>query len=160
LPRGGATRKVKIGAWPAVSLDDARKAARLIAGQVALQKDPAAERRIEKDRARNILSRALEDYDAALKRRHIVNRATLVSTLRRGLAPLLTREVAELTRAHFVDLIEAIANSGRLGAAGDLRKQSRAFLEFCVAKGAVQFNVLAGMRMPRSSRVERLVGGR
>ena len=94
-----------------------------------------------------------------MKRRHIVNAKTIGSTLRRGLAPLMTRDVGALTRKDIVQRIDALEAAGKPGAAQDLRRHSRALLEFAVTRGLVQFNVLAGMRQPRSSRVERLQGG-
>jgi site-specific recombinase XerC len=102
------------------------------------------------------LARALDDYERTLERRKIVNAKTVMSTLRRGLAPFAAREIDTLTRADLVGLIEDLENAGKPGAAIDLRSHSRAWLEWAVSRGLAPFNPLAGLRRPRSSRAERL----
>jgi integrase len=154
--RGAAAKKIRIGDYPTIGLDDARKAARQLAGEVASRKDPAADLRAERMRAKSALPLVLDAYEADLFRRRIVNTQTTMSTLRRGLAPLSTREIGSLSRRDFVTLIDAIEASGRPGAAADLRKHSRSLLEFAVSKGLAHSNPLAGMRRPRTSRAERL----
>lgn len=96
--RGEPSRKVTIGSWPSLSVDGARSAARMKTGEVASGADPATERRVERTREKSELRLVLEGYDASLRRRHIVNRSTILSTLRRGLAPLMTREISTLER--------------------------------------------------------------
>ena len=159
-PRGAGrsetARKLTLGAWPSVSLDAARAAARAKSGEIALGRDPAVERRAERTRERRIVSAALDEYENSIRRRRLVNVPTIMSTLRRGLAPLMAREIDALTRADLVALIDALESAGKPGAASDLRKHLRTWLEWCVAKGLVQFNVLAGLRLPRASRAERL----
>jgi integrase len=154
--RSEAARTLTLGSWPSVTLDAARAAATAKAGEVALGKDPAAERRVERTRERRVVSRALDEFELAIKRRRLVNAATIMSTLRRGLAPLAMREIDALERADFVDRIDALEAAGKPGAATDLRKHSRSLLEWAVSKGLARFNVLAGLRRPRASRAERL----
>jgi integrase len=127
-----------------------------MAGAVALKQDPAAERRNERNRERRVLSKALDEYERAITRRKLVNVATIMSTLRRGLAPLAAREIETLTRIDFVGRIEALEAAGLPGAAADLRKHARSLLEWAVSRGLAPFNALAGLRRPRSSRAERL----
>jgi integrase len=158
--RGGGrkepVRRVTLGSWPTLALDSARAAAKAMVGEIALKKDPAMELRDERNRERRIVSRALDDYERSLHRRRIVNVKAVMSTLRRGLAPLINHEIDTLTRKDLMTQIEALENAGKSGAAQDLRSHSRAWLEWCVARGLVQFNVLAGLRRARSSRAERL----
>ena len=154
--RGSPSRKLTLGSYPTVSVDAARAAARMRAGEIAGGSDPAVKRRVERERARNLLGKVIDAYIGNLVARKIVNRATIASTLRRGLAPLMGREVDTLTRRDFVLLIDAIEADSRPGAAQDLRKHSRSLLEFAVAKGAARANPLAGMRRQRASRAERL----
>jgi integrase len=154
--RSEAARTLTFGSWPSVTLDAARAAATAKAGEVALGKDPAAERRDERTRERRVVSRALDEFELAIKRRRLVNVPTIMSTLRRGLAPLASREIDALTRADFVDRIDALEAAGKPGAATDLRKHARSLLEWAVSKGLAPYNVLAGLRRPRASRAERL----
>jgi integrase len=154
--RSEAARTLTLGSWPSVTLDAARAAATAKAGEVALGKDPAAERRIERTRERRIVIRVLDEFEHAIKRRRLVNVTTIMSTLRRGLAPHANREIDALERADFVERIDALEAAGKPGAATDLRKHARSLLEWAVSKGLVRFNVLAGLRRPRASRAERL----
>jgi integrase len=157
--RSGKNRMVRIGGWPAVSLIDARKAARDLAGQVARGQDPAAKRQADKHRDSSTLRALFAEsgpYQRELERRSIVNRKAVLSSLNRGLHRLLSRDVADITRQNFVTAITAIEDQGRPGAAEDLRKFSRTFLEWCVSTGRASHNVLAGLRRPKRSRAQRL----
>ena len=156
LGRGGPSRKLTLGQWPGVTLDAARDAARSRAGEIAKGADPAADLRDERNRERRMVSMALGEYESTIRRRKLVNVPTIMSTLRRGLAPLMNHEVDALTRKDLMTQIEALENVGKPGAATDLRSHSRAWLEWGVARGLVQFNVLAGWRRARNSRAERL----
>jgi integrase len=68
----------------------------------------------------------------------------------------MSKDVADLTRQDFVSAIAAIKAAGKPGAAKDLRKFARTFLEWCVSSGRAHSNVLASLRQPKRSRAERL----
>src|SRR6516162_10742975 len=157
--RSGKNRMVRIGSWPTVSLNAARKAARDLAGQVARGQDPAAKRQEAKRRDSSTLRHLLAadgEYERHLKHRHIVNAKVIISGLNRGLHRLMSKDVADLTRQDFVSAIATIEAVGKPGAAQDLRKFARTFLEWCVSSGRAHSNVLAGLRQPKRSRAERL----
>ena len=157
--RAGKNRMVRIGTWPTVSLAAARRAAKVLAGQVAHGQDPAAERQEAKRRDSSTLRSLLAadgEYARHLKRRHIVNAKQALSSLNRGLHRMLSNDVADLTRRDFVSAISALEAAGTPGAAQDLRKFARTFLEWCVSTGRASHNVLAGLRQPKRSRAERL----
>jgi hypothetical protein len=157
--RSGKNRMVRIGSWPSISLNDARKAAKVHAGQIARGQDPAAERQDAKRRDSSTLRTLFAEggpYQHDLERRGIVNRKVVMSGLNRGLRRLLSKDVADLTRRDFVSAISALEAAGKPGAAGELRKYSRTFLEWCVSTGRASHNVLAGLRRPKRSRAERL----
>ncbi len=154
--RSEAARRVTLGSWPTLALDAARSAAQALAGAVALKQDPAAELRGERNRERRVLLKALDEYERAITRRKLVNTPMIMSTLRRGLAPLAAREIDALTRVDLVGRIEALEDAGLPGAAADLRKHARSLLEWAVSRGLAPFNVMAGLRRPRESRAERL----
>jgi len=154
--RRESARTVTLGAYGKVALRDASIAARKIFGRIADGQDPAARRREERTRERRRLDKALDGYEHALIRRKIVGPKPIMSTLRRGLAPLMAREVDKLGRADIVKRIDGLEAKGLPGAANDLRKHSRSFLEWAVGQGLAPFNVMAGLRRPRASRAERL----
>jgi integrase len=164
-PPGGravSARMVRIGASPTIKLDQARKVARDIAGQVARGADPAAERQKAKRRISVTLGDLLAadgEYERHLQRRHIVNTKTIMSGLNRGLARLKTKDVKDISRRDYVVAVAAIEDQGKPGAAEDLRKFSRMFCEWCVSRGLVTANVLAGLRRPKQTRAEKLAAG-
>jgi integrase len=138
---------------------DARKIAKGYAGAVAKGEDPAAARQEERRRASSTLRTLLAEggeYERHLKRRQIVNTKVIMSILRRGLPRLMSKDVAVITRQDFVTAITAIEDQGKPGAAGDLRKFSRTFCEWCVERGLVNANVMAGLRRPKQTRAEKL----
>jgi integrase len=156
------SRMVRIGTFPTLTVADARKAARKFAGQVARGEDPAAKRRAERTRSASTLRALLADdgaYERHLKHRGVVNTRVALSSLRRGLTRLMNQEVSQLTRADLVAAITAVEDDGRPGAADDLRKFTRVFLEWAVNSGRAPSNVLAGHRQPKRSRAERLKAG-
>src|SRR5262245_57651491 len=64
--RKGSSQTLRLGSWPTLSVDAARKAARVQAGMVAHGRDPAAERREQRRRVKATLRVALDDYEHAL----------------------------------------------------------------------------------------------
>jgi len=90
-------RLLKLGAFPSISLDDARAAARIHAGNVAKGKDPAQQRAEERRRDRATLGKLLAGdgpYELHLKERGLVNIKPALSSLRRGLKAHMTADVA------------------------------------------------------------------
>lgn len=161
VPGGGrqvARQWVKLGDVGALSLKDARTAAKAKAGEVAKGGDPAAERREEKRRERALLEPALDAYEASLKERHVVKRGNVMSLLRRELQEPLGNgtDLATLTRADLVKRLEAVKASGRPGTARELRTRAGVFLGWCVDQGLIRANPLAGWRQPRRTRAERV----
>jgi integrase len=160
--RSGTNRMVRIGAFPTVTLADARKRARDLAGQVARGQDPAWERTEAKRRDGSTLRALLVaegPYQRDLERRDIVARKVILSGLNRGLHKLMSKDIADLTRRDFVSAITALEAAGKPGAAGELRKYCRSLLEWAVNTGRASHNVLAGLRRPKRSRAERLKAG-
>lgn len=154
--RSVSPQKIGIGAWPAVSVDAARRAAQIEAGRIARGENPAAERRESKRKEKATVAAALDEYERGLKRRKYANLATAMSTLRRGLEGIATRDVSTVTRRELVDILERIESRGKAGAAADLRKHVRTFLEWTTNRGLTAFNVLAGLRRERATRAERI----
>src|SRR5215831_17498164 len=153
------SRMIRIGTFPASSVAVARKRARDLAGKVAHGGNPAAERQAERMRDKATLRALLaegEAYPRELERRGVVNIKPALSSLRRGLHGLMSTEVTHLTRRDLVNAIDAVEHDGRPGAADDLRKFTRVFLEWCVGSGLLTANPLAGLRRPMHTRAERL----
>lgn len=166
-PRGTPARMLRIGAWPTVKVAAARQAAHVHAGEVAQKKDPAAEkaevRRRETAQLKVLL--AMEDkeagtesgeYEQHLIHKRIVNRKAIMRSLRRGLAGLMAKDVAQLTREELYAAIYKIEAQGKPGAAADLRKFIHRFCEWACKAGKAKTNAIAGIRKDMASRAERL----
>lgn len=158
--RAAKLRAVKLGSYPALSLDAARDAARTHAGQVAKGHDPAAERRALRAQARaETLGDLLAQhgvYEKALRRRELVNWKVALSSLRRELKPLMGQEPKTLTRKDLVRRITALEDADLRGAAADLRKFSYSLFEWCVQHDHAPSNPLAGWKRPPKTRAQRL----
>ena len=155
--RSAQIRSVKLGSWPTLTIDAARTAARAHAGQIARGADPAQVRTDQRRKAAatlGVLLAADGAYERNLQARGIVKIKMTMSSLRRGLARYMDVDIAKLSRRDLVEALDAL--QGRPGARQELRKCSRTLLEWSVSTGLAPFNVLAGMRMPPKTRVQRL----
>jgi integrase len=159
-PRGGgSSRMVRIRSFPDISVAKARKIASTYAGKVAEGGNPAADLHAERMRDKATLRVLLAEggpYPRELERRGVVNIKPALSSLRRGLHGLMSREVSYLSRHDLRAAIDAVETDRGPGAADDLRKFSRVFLEWCVERGSIIANPLAGLRRPMRTRAERL----
>jgi hypothetical protein len=162
-PHGGGRsvnpRLLKLGSFPSISLDDARAAARIHAGDVAKGKDPAGQRAEERRRNRATLGKLLAQdgpYELHLKERGLVNIKPALSALRRGLKAHMAADVAAVSRNDIVTAIGELTRIGKRGAAADLRKYARTFCEWTVEQGLAKFNPMAGLRTPSRTRHQRL----
>src|SRR5262245_30197863 len=93
MPRTAPPKKMTLGRWPTVNCGHARRLARVALGSVAGGGDPSAERREAKRKEQAKLATVLDKFEASLLDRGYVNRATTMSTLRRGLASMLYRDI-------------------------------------------------------------------
>ncbi len=154
--RSRAPQTVTLGAFPSVTVKDARTAAKARMGEVARGHDPAAAIREAKRQQRALLSTALDDYAAALQVRKVVKVREMMSTLRRGLKGLERRDLGELELRDALAPIERLEAAGTPGAAHDLRKIFRSFLAWAQSTGRVKYNVLSGIRRQRTTRAQQI----
>jgi integrase len=157
------TARTTIGPFPRLKVQAARKQARILAGQHAGGADLIAERRAAKRAARataatlGALIAEGGEYETYLIGRSVVNWKTALSALRRNLAPdHKSTDLHHLTRRDVTNAMDKIEKTGKRGAAADLRKHAYSFFEWAVGRGFTSHNVLAGMRLPKQTRAERL----
>lgn len=155
--RHAPKRFIALGDVAVLSLAEARRIAREHLGTVATGRDPVAEGKAEAKQARARLGPALDRYEADLARRRVVKRAEVLSLLRRELLrPLGNVPLAEIDRATLADRVNAVAASGRPGAAAELKTRATVLLGWCVGEGLIKSNRAAGWRRPRATRAELL----
>jgi len=163
-PGVDGTQRKTLGAWPRFKEKDARAAAKIATGDLVRTGDPNAAKREAKQqqlaaKERKTLGELIEangPYERALLQRGIVNWQVALSAMRRGLAGHLTKDIRSLTRRQIVADADRIAATGKRGAADDMRKHAHTFLDWCVSRGFVDTNVLAGYRNPKQTRAERV----
>jgi integrase len=152
--RRAPTRRFKLGDATTLDPKEARRLAKAKLGLVAAGGDPAAERDEERRKERAQLDKALDRYEADLKRRGVVGTGHTMSVLRRGLAGL-GPDVADLTRTDLMERVEKLEKDGKVGAAAALRTRSAGFLNWAANAGLIPANPLAGLRRTRATRQQR-----
>jgi integrase len=157
LGRLAASRTMTLGRYPALSVDDARKAARSAAGRVAMGDDPAKVASEKKKRERWTVAAACDAYEIELRRLKFVKTSDRMSSLRRGLSKHMNKELASLTRADIMDALSEREAAGLTSA--DLRKGVNGLLNFMIERGRLQFNVMAGVVRGKKTRHEIIASG-
>jgi integrase len=150
----GKRTRLILGDASTIGLGDARKLARKKITKAADGVDLKAERKVHKTASARVVSKVLDAYELDMRARqcspnHVRNTR---SVLERGLAKLLKRDLAALTREDFVRLIEAVRSDG---ARQSLRQRVTPFLNYAVNAGLIPHNVMAGWKRPRASKAER-----
>lgn len=154
---GGKQRKMRLGSFPALGTDKARKLAKGVIGDVAGGTDPAQEKIELRRRAKAKVGTLLDEYLEERKGRGIVAAQQEDSALRAGFGEkVLSSDVAAIDRRQIAGLIDKMSQDGRAGAAGYFRKSARTFLDWCVNNGMCQGNPLAGYRLPKRTKAEKL----
>ncbi|MGM0583867.1 MAG: tyrosine-type recombinase/integrase [Pseudomonadota bacterium] len=173
--RRGSVKRMTIGDATRWTLEEARREAARLRGEVADRKDPAQERRErvearkaeEAERAaldaRLRLGDALDAYERYLERRGVRDRANVLSALRRRLKAdppkgLGDVAVADIDRSDVMGIVQKMEADGLQGAAKSLRQKSATFLNWAADQGHIAVNPLAGMRKERETRAQRLAG--
>jgi integrase len=141
---GGQKRRLPLGSCSAISLANARLAARQIAGAVAGGKDPAAERKaavLEAKREALTLAALIHQWERlhlAGKRPNYAVAAS--SALRRSFEKLLDAPAVGLDRAAVVRVLDDLAKDGKAPMAGATARYGSALFGWAVKRGALTSN--------------------
>ncbi len=157
--RDGRKRRVPIGRWGAVTLKQARAAARGILGEVANGRDPATERvearaRVAAQAAadRLTLARLVDEWgEIALAGRREGYRREAVRAIRVAFVDHLNRPAAALARGDAVDVLDAMARAGRAAMAGRTLAYARACFGWAARRGKVADNPFQGLPIATGS---------
>lgn len=150
---GNKHRRMNLGRYPAVSLKEARDAAKRILTSAMEGGDPAAERE-RKKADRNEAQEAVRDTFATLFG-HYTNRhlSTLKSgdtvkrELERHAVPVWgDRSVHDITKRDVIDLLDSIVDSGRKVTANRVRTYLGGFWNWCISRDVTQTSPVQGIK--------------
>lgn len=153
--RNAQQRRITLGVAGSVRLSDARAAAQKHLGEIAMGRDPQAERKeaVRADATR--LDVLLDTYEKHLAARKVVNRKTIMSLLRRELLGPLGKVYADnIRRRDVAERVEKLEADGWPGTAQDLRSKATTFFGWAVNRDLIYANPLAGWRRERTTRAQ------
>ncbi len=147
---GGVHRRMTLGAYPILSLADARQRARDALAAAAEGRDPAEEVRAAKapkpetdrDRVATLFGTYAKRHLAKLKSGDVVKR----ELERHVIAAWGDRDIHGIARRDVLDLLDGIADSGRVVTANRVRSYLSGFLNWCVERDVIGASPAAGVR--------------
>lgn len=157
----GQRRRVPLGSCGAVTLDDARKAAAAIMGDVAQARDPAAirkadveARRREKERERMTLAVLVDTW----KELHLVHKreryaGEAVRALKTVFASQWEKPAEDLDRTSVVRVLDGLAKTGSVAMASRTAAYGRACFQWAMKRGSISVNPFA--TLPAMGAVEK-----
>lgn len=149
---GGVHRRMSLGAYPVLSLADARQRARDAFAKVAEGRDPAEEVRTAKapkpDKDRDTVRALVALFD----KRHL-SKLRSGATVRRELdrhvvAKWGDRDVTTITRRDVLDLLDGIMDSGRATTSNRVRAYLGGFFNWCVERDVLAITPMTGVKRP------------
>jgi integrase len=153
----GSKRRIPLGSCSAISLFDARLAARQIVGAVAGGKDPANERKsvaLDAKRKALTLGALIGQWDKLHLSSKRPNYAIAASSaLRRSFGKHLDAPAADLDRPTVVRVLDDLAKDGKTPMAGATARYGSSLFGWAVKRGALAFNPF--QRVPVAPTVRR-----
>lgn len=154
-------RRVPLGSVDAISLADAREAARVVMGEVAKGADPARERkavaegaRIAELRERTTLSKMVADWNRLhLSARRPGYQAEATRALEKAFAEWWSRPADRLQRQDVV----AVLDNAPTSMARSISAYGRACFAWAQSRGTVQHNPFFGIRLPPDIKRDRVL---
>lgn len=157
--RNGKRTRIKLGAWPAMGLSDARDAARAKHNEVVEGNDPNEEKRETKREAERVartqrkLSDVLDDYQrvklSQLRRGAPVRRG--IDGQRGLLRKFASKDIASIVRTDIVDAVRKHAEKAPMAANRNLA-YVKAFFNWCIDQEIVESNPAATIKKPAKER--------
>jgi integrase len=149
----GSKRRLPIGVWGAVTLDQARQAAKTILGQVAAGRDPFGDRRADRKLARfhasaerlTLKTLISEWSEVGLAARRESYRREAVRAISVAFADFLDRRADGLQRADIVRVSDRLVKVGKRATAGRTQAYGRACYSWAVRRGRLEANPFIGL---------------
>ncbi|KGJ04990.1 Site-specific recombinase XerD [Paracoccus halophilus] len=147
---GGTHRRMSLGAYPVLSLADARQRARDTLAAASEGRDPAEEVRAAKapkpqddrDKIRVLIGQYHKRHLSSLKSGHLVRR----ELDRFVVAEWGDRDIHDIARRDVIDLLDGIADSGRVVTANRVRAYLNKFLNWCVERDIIPMSPATGVK--------------
>ena len=155
--RGGKQRRVTLGKFGDLTVEEARRTAKRYAGQVAVGEDPvgianAKEEALRKAQARKESLRIGEVLELYLEKHlkpNLRQWQDAYSVIRlHGVKPLRNKPIDEITRADIARLMDA--NSHRPATALKTYRNMSAMLNWALRRGLIDLSPMIGTKAPRA----------
>ena len=157
--RNGKRTRIKLGAWPAMGLSDAREAARLKHNEVVEGSDPNEEKRetqreaVRAARTQRKLCDVLDDYQrvklSQLRRGAPARRG--IDGQRGLLRKFASKDISSIARTDIVDAVRKHAEKAPMAANRNLA-YVKAFFNWCIDQEIVESNPAATIKKPAKER--------
>lgn len=150
---GGKPAKLTLGRWPLMGLADARAAASEALDKIERGKNPAVEKRAtkaakleaqlsERDKVKTLIEQYAKRHLSSLKSGHLVRR----ELDRFVVAEWGDRDIHDIARRDVIDLLDEIADSGRVVTANRVRAYLNKFLNWCVERDIIPISPATGVK--------------
>ncbi|HEV2559336.1 MAG TPA: tyrosine-type recombinase/integrase [Microvirga sp.] len=147
----GAQRRTRIGRFPIVSAETARAKARHILAEAMLGKDPAAEVREAKERAKHTLGAIADRYLVKAKARlRPLTYAALERHLTQHWKPLRSRPIDEITRREIASRLDEISAERGAVAGNRARSSLSSLFAWAMGEGLASSNPTIGTNKPQA----------
>jgi integrase len=152
-PATKAKVREPLGVWGALTIDQAREAARVRLGAVAKGINPRAERakaRAEADRERAEMALTLDALVTDWAALHLVKRrpryaAEAVRAIRYAFADLMKRPATRITKADALGVLDRLVREGKVVTAGRTMSYARSAFSWAEKRGAIRDNPFKGL---------------
>jgi integrase len=149
----GKPAKLTLGRWPLLGIADARAAASEAIGKIERGQNPSAEKKATKAARleaqlseRDKIKTLIEQFD----RRHLASLksgATVKRELDRHVASEWgDRDIHDIAKRDVIDLLDGIADSGRVVTSNRVRAYLNKFLNWCVERDILAMNPAIGVK--------------
>ena len=150
---GGKPAKLTLGRWPAMGLAEARAAASEALDKIDHGKNPSAEKKAtkaakleaqlsERDKIKTLIGQFDKRHLSNLKSGRVVRR----ELDRHVVSEWGERDIHEITKRDVIDLLDGIADSGRVVTANRVRAYLNKFLNWAVERDILPMNPATGVK--------------
>jgi integrase len=154
----GEKRRIPLGSCSAISLADARIAARAIMGEAARGGDPATERKRKAANDALTVEALLEQWEALhLADRRERYRAEAVRALRIAFTNQLKTPAAELSRSAVVRVLDSMAKAGKTAMASRTAAYGQAAYGWAMKRGSIETSPFVNLPKAPVTRRERVL---